>query len=561
VLDAENTAGTVEVYAGGLLVGGTASRKTAELSAGGVHVYDTALLGGHGTVKSDVFIYSGGVLSPGNSYGTTTINGNLFFQPGALFDVEVNPYDTGEGDGTIVTGTAALAGTVRHVGTGGTADDYAAPGKEWLILDAAALSGAFDGAVSDLAFLLPQLRYDRIAADVFLSFTKGSAFSDYADTGNRRSLAGALESLDPNSGLYREITGTTTRNQAGRLMDELSGEMHSTVHSGLFLLDRDFERMISRHISRSALHGVGMARSVAPAEGTASDPDHVASAPRSPFLVGSSLWVTMGGTYSDLRGNGNAGRLTLAGPEVSGGYDARLVNGWLGGLAFQYGYKDLEVSNRRSEADINSYTLGLYGGKEFLLGPGALRFVLSGAYARHEIDGTRKVRIGDRDQALESEYAADSLQGSLEGAYMLPIAETLSLEPFARIGLNSLHFEGFGESGGNAALKKGAKTWNHAVSAMGLRIALPADERVKFSTEFGWQHTYGNVTPSGTYAFREGGDSFTVQGAPLNRDEALIGLNLGLIISENVSFHLIYDGALGDRGQTHGGKAMLEVKW
>ena len=65
-------------------------------------------LGGTGTV-GNTQVNSAGTLSPGNSIGTITVNGNLAFGAGGQYVVEVSPTAA---DRTNVTGTATLAGNV-----------------------------------------------------------------------------------------------------------------------------------------------------------------------------------------------------------------------------------------------------------------------------------------------------------------------------------------------------------------------------------------------------------------------------------------------------------------
>ena len=55
---------------------------------------------------------NGGTLSPGNSIGTLTVQGNLVLTSAAAYIVEVSPTAA---DRTNVTGTASLAGTVQAV--------------------------------------------------------------------------------------------------------------------------------------------------------------------------------------------------------------------------------------------------------------------------------------------------------------------------------------------------------------------------------------------------------------------------------------------------------------
>jgi outer membrane autotransporter protein len=137
----------------------------------------------------------------------------------------------------------------------------------------------------------------------------------------------------------------------------------------------------------------------------------------------------------------------------------------------------------------------------------------------------------------------------------------LLLEPYASIGWRSLHLDAFTESGGNAALRNGGEGWSHAVSALGLRASVPLHDIVTFDADLGWQHIYGDATPKSAFAFREGSDRFTVWGAALNRDAVTLGLGAGLNLADNIKIGLNYDGELGVRGQSHGGRAVFEMRW
>jgi uncharacterized protein with beta-barrel porin domain len=109
-------------------------------------------LGGNGTVGPTT-ILAGGTLSPGNSVGTLTVNGNLVFAAASLYMVEIQGNTA---DRTNASGTATLAGTVGVVNLGGTL------ARSYTILSAAAgRSGTFDSiaAVNLPAFLAASLAY------------------------------------------------------------------------------------------------------------------------------------------------------------------------------------------------------------------------------------------------------------------------------------------------------------------------------------------------------------------------------------------------------------------
>ena len=86
-----------------LSVNGSIASSTVTVNAGG-------MLGGTGMIGSTTI--NGGTLSPGNSIGTLTVQGNLVLTSASAYLVEVSPTAA---DRTNVTGTASLAGTVQAV--------------------------------------------------------------------------------------------------------------------------------------------------------------------------------------------------------------------------------------------------------------------------------------------------------------------------------------------------------------------------------------------------------------------------------------------------------------
>ena len=82
---------------------GSIANSALTVNAGGA-------IGGIGTIGNTTI--NGGTLSPGNSIGTLTVQGNLVLTSAAAYLVEVSPTNA---DRTNVTGTASLAGTVQAV--------------------------------------------------------------------------------------------------------------------------------------------------------------------------------------------------------------------------------------------------------------------------------------------------------------------------------------------------------------------------------------------------------------------------------------------------------------
>ena len=94
-------------------------------SANGVIVNNTGALGGDGTISGAVSINSGGVLAPGASPGTITLNDDLTLNAGAMLDYELDTPDVvggGVNDLTVVTGDLILGGVLNITDLGGFAE-------------------------------------------------------------------------------------------------------------------------------------------------------------------------------------------------------------------------------------------------------------------------------------------------------------------------------------------------------------------------------------------------------------------------------------------------------
>lgn len=111
--------GAATVQGGVLLIDGDQSAAT-----GATNVMNGGTLGGTGIVGGDVTVADGGTLSPGDSPGALTINGNLTLAPNALVDYQLGQAGTvggGLNDLTVVHGNLTLDGTLNVSTTpGGT---------------------------------------------------------------------------------------------------------------------------------------------------------------------------------------------------------------------------------------------------------------------------------------------------------------------------------------------------------------------------------------------------------------------------------------------------------
>ncbi|HAP27550.1 MAG TPA: hypothetical protein DCR74_18395, partial [Achromobacter sp.] len=248
-----NVKGTL---AGSGEVGPTTLESGATLSPSAATVSNPSMMG--------VVLPNVGTIPVASPIGMITVNGDLTFKPGSTYLVDATA--DGKKDRVKVIGTANLAGSVVHVGSGGTYAESTA----YTILSATSLNGHFDSASSDMAYLQPSLSHQDNQVVLTLdkkqvpaepdskpspgkpvdndngngnsntgngggntdSGTRPIEFADLAVTGNQRSAANAVQSLPKNSSLYTRVLNLPNGAPAGVFAD-LSGESFGSSVSAM----------------------------------------------------------------------------------------------------------------------------------------------------------------------------------------------------------------------------------------------------------------------------------------------------------------------------------------
>ena len=187
----------------------------------GLTVNSGALVGGNGTLPATI-INAGATLSPGNSIGTITVQGNLTFASGSSYVVEVSPVAA---DRTNVTGTAALSGNVLATLLPGT--QYK---NKYTILSSAGLGGTTFAALTSSNVppnFSTSLSYT--ATDVILNVSGVLP----GGTVNERSVAAAINGFFNNGGTlppgFVSIFGLTGAN-LGNALSQLPADRQVVLY-------------------------------------------------------------------------------------------------------------------------------------------------------------------------------------------------------------------------------------------------------------------------------------------------------------------------------------------
>ena len=524
-------------------------------------------LTGTGTVgftnaQSEAVIRGGDSATP---HGTLTVAGNLDMQTGAILEVRVDP-TSNQASLVNVNGTATLTGSkVQHVGNVFNAASDFQTGVTYTILTATRISGRFQSAASDYAYLNATLGYldiarEEVAAsalnatEVTLTLQRkaGVRFADLAGTANQVAVANAIESLPSTHPLHQYIA-TLPAGAPAAAFNSLSGDAHTNWKSGLQASSARASRSGPQRMHNNLTAGFRPGAAIAQSDG----PLPASAWPTSKALP---AWAEVVGHRQSVDGDGNAAKLTQNVYGLFIGADEAVgSNGWRVGGSLGYTNADAEVKSRDASADISSYSASVYTGKGFSHGMNRVNVMGGLAYTHHRIDSQRSV--AGLGQNLKADYTANTLQLFGEVGYAMGQYSKQGIEPFAGINISQQRVGSFQESGGFAALRGQSSTDTTTSTTLGVRahsdIKL-AGKATRLKGTVGWRHAWGDVTQSTTMAFA-GSSSFTVAGTPLARNTALLGLQAEVELSRRAALELGYQGEYGSGTRDHA--VNVKMRW
>jgi len=475
-----------------------------------VTVNEGGTLGGNGSVGSAT-VTSGGAIAPGNSIGRLTVNGDLAFGAGSIYEVEVNA--AGQADRIDATGRVTIASTAQMaiLAENGT---YA-PRTDYVVLTGAqGVTGTFGTVTTDLAFLTPFLRYDANAVTLSL-YRNDISFAAVAANPNQAGVAGAIQALGINNPLFETVLVQNAATAQATFAD-LSGEIHASTIAGL--------TDDSRHLRNAML---GMA---------------------APQQSGAFLWGSAFGSWGEFDSSAsNFGMQADHRGFVTGvGYGGEgfgiAVSAGLGG-------SDFALDGRADASDVSSTYLALHG--SFVL-PGGFRGAAGVSYAWHDVVTNRAVG-GALAQSLTASRDAKTWQLFGEVGYTLALGST-AITPFARLAHVSTDSDGFTEVGGNAALTVGDVDQKTTFLSLGARAEFgAADAKLKPYASAAWNRAFGDRNAAAVSRLTGNAPAFTVSGLTIPQDSAELEAGLSYTAGR-LNLGAGYVGMLAGDRNTHGAR-------
>jgi autotransporter-associated beta strand protein len=544
--------------------------------AANVNVGPSALLGLFGTINGTVVnagffqgtgvvngnVFNSGIVSPGASIGTLTINGDYTQNASGTLRIEVAGASAGQYDVLAVNGRAFIAGTLQLVragnfrlqvgdriafltATGGVNGTFSNVENDFLATDSI--------VVLDVVYLANSAVLAGTQA-VVLEGTQGS-FAEFASlfcgTPNAVAVGQALDSAvgDPRALELINFLNNQTLTDVCEDIDLISPEQLTSIFVvGVSLANVQTanleRRMTDIRAGSSGFSGGFAINGSAPSfwEGFAgvsgpegkSGPAVFAPVPQNRWGV----FATGLGEFTNVDRTFNASGYELATGGFTMGVDYRIGSNFAVGLTGGYAYTSADLVNESSIA-VNGGKLGLYAtafGSGFYLDT-AVMGGLSG--------------YDTRRTALEGAARGETLGGDLNvlvaGGYDWKKGG-LTIGPTASFQYTLIGFDGFSESGSLAPLAYPSQNAESFRTAFGAKASYDwkiGPVQVIPELRLAWQHEFGDTDYSLVSSFASGaGNSFTVSGPEIGRDSMLIGAGFAIHWSDRISTYAYYDGEL-----------------
>ncbi len=571
----------INTYTGSTTIDGGILQVSGSIASSVVTVNTGGMLAGNGTVDPlTVTIASGGTLAPGTpgSPGTSmTIAGNLAFQSGAIYLIQLNPSST---TFTTVTGTASLAGTVNAFFTPGT---YVVP-KSYDILKSSGLSGTtFSGVVASPPNFQANLSYT--PTDVFLNLTAILGLGGNL-TVNQNNVATALNNffnnggtLPPNFSTVFGLTGPALANALNQIDGEASVDAEATAFKSM---NQFLSLMLDPFVDGRTGSPSGGALGFAPDQPQNFPPDialaydSVLKAPPpshpSPASGGGSgwgfdeRWTAWGAAYGGAShtdgdpvviGSTNFSAQTFG---FAAGMDRHFSPDLVAGFALAGGGTHWDLAQAMGGGRSDAFQAGVYATKYF--GPAYVAADL--AFANNWFTTNRTAFAGDQ---LTASFNGQSYGGRIEAGYRYALPALWTVTPYGALQVQNFHTPQYSETdltGGGFGLTYNAMSAYDTRSELGARFDEPTTLNgmpLTLRARLAWAHDWVDGPALQAVFQTLPGANFIVNGAAVPKNSALTTAGAELHLTQALSFLTKFDGEFAKGSQTYAGTGTLRYTW
>jgi uncharacterized protein with beta-barrel porin domain len=527
-----------------------------------------------------------GRISPGNSIGTLTFNGDIVLDS-TTCRTEIEVENPNSFDRVVVNGAATLNAPSLQITTinGGTLS----VGDQFTFLTA---SGGVTG-MYNIAALPAGFRANFLVSSTSITLVVApESYTQMALTPNQLQIAGALDSfiagevttasdcLGPLQGVARTVVlNSGDRGVVSLALDQLTAaqyaqafeQMMPSMYASLPTLAFNqanalnmsmFQRMWMQRIGGPGFSTRGLdpaplsdGKQFVPADGkSVLPPDGKSMVAREPVAAGSTLdeaerwwglFVDGNGIFSTMDNINNLGRYNSQGGGVNVGASYRWNENLTTGV--YVGYQGLQAQYENGSRLIdNAVRFGTFASWGDDWGPGQIyvNAIVGGAYHGYDID--RKIQFGTIDRMAQGRPGAWELDAALATGYNLE-AGGFVFGPVTSLQYTYVAVQGFTETGAQS-LNVDVDPYNSSslLYSLGGQVAYPvqATSRLSFTPMVfaSWQHEFLQDAYNINSSF-VGGGPFSYETTAPQRDFLYAGAGIGMQLDDRWEAFVSYSAA------------------
>ncbi|BAT58188.1 extracellular serine protease precursor [Variibacter gotjawalensis] len=522
-----------------------------------VTVANTGVLAGAGSIAGNVTIADGGALAPGaaGAPATTKIAGNLTFQSGAQYGVEVNSTTA---SATNVTGSAKLDGSAKVTSA---TNDYKFK-QAYTILSAGNVNGTFNSLATPVG-IVGALSYS--AHDVQLTLTSGLGQIGGLSANQRAVGAGIDRAFNAGNASSAGGFNTIFNGDVAKNLLQASGEVATGSHATTVdAMGQFIGVMTDRAIAGRADETSSPVLSYAEGSRASKAAEIYNKAPlRSPNIDPQwSVWVAGFGGSRSTDGSIGQGSSSNSG-SIYGtaiGADYLIGPNTIAGFALAGGGTNFSVANSGTGRS------DLFQAGAYVLHKEGQAYVSAAlAYGWQDITTDRTVAISGADR-LSANFDANAFSGRIESGYRVasPFAG-IGITPYAAAQFTTFSVSGYAEQGASSfALSYGNQNATDSRTELGLRTDksfLVQNGLLTLRTRFAWAHDFNpNRSVAATFVTLPGA-GFTVGGAAQASDSALASAAIELKFNNGWSAGATFDGEFSNVSSRYAGKGVVRYSW
>jgi autotransporter-associated beta strand protein len=246
------------------------------------------------------------------------------------------------------------------------------------------------------------------------------------------------------------------------------------------------------------------------------------------FITGAGEFDRVGDTQTARGFNLDSGGITL-------GVDFRFTDHFVAGIFAGYTYTGIDISDGRIAVDTGKF--GIYA--TYFDGGFYVNSAVQGGYDGYE---TNRTSLGG---IAHSSPTGGDFNLLFAPGYNWTVGG-LTFGPTSRFQYSYESVNGFTESGSLAPLTVGSQHTESIVSAFGVKASYDwkvGTTIIRPELRLEWEHEYGDVATSIASQLASGaGNSFTVTGPEIGRDDMHLGAGVSVVFSDRLTAYVYYDG-------------------